>query len=445
MEIGYGIPNGLHENIEDGKDIKMSEFEEGELVEMISKTELGENSAVVSKVESQETRVGTEDVFDKDNGSKNKNRRKNRKKKRKNKGNNGTQGPNITDINRFVTNVCKRLREKKSYLVWNAVACLGVSALSDLVKEVEAIQACGGQKTADGRRFRVGGGILWKVIKAREPNAYKDIMKRGKEFEQVPKTPLIKREAKDAASQNTLGTVTDKLLGNASDGSSLPSNMVCDSQEESTSGPQRHLIGLMEIGYGIPNGLHEDFEDGKDIKMSEFEEGELAKMISKTKLGENSVIVSKIESQDQTRSGTNGTEKLVNKECGRKKEKKKGNKGSPGPSIKDMSSFVTTMCKRLGERKAYLVWDAVVCLGVSGVRDLVKEKRVFWNIIKVRKPNAYKEITKRALEFEMDRYKEIRKRFQFKKVPKTAVMEHEGTVTNQPLPNASTNMMSANY
>nr|GMD41108.1 uncharacterized protein LOC109179755 [Ipomoea batatas] len=166
MEIGYGIPNGLHENIEDGKDIKMSEFEEGELVEMISKTELGENSALVSKIESQETRAGAEDV--------------------------------------------------------------------------EAIQACGGQKTADGRRFRVGGGILWKVIKAREPNAYKDIMKRGKEFEkqlkQVPKTPLIKREAKDAASQNTLGTVTDKLLGNASDGSSLPSNMVCDSQEESTSG-----------------------------------------------------------------------------------------------------------------------------------------------------------------------------------------------------------------
>nr|GMD78697.1 phosphorylated adapter RNA export protein [Ipomoea batatas] len=173
MEIGCGIPNGLHgvENFEDGKDIKMSELEEGELVEMISKTELGENSAIVSKIESQETRAGTENLVNKDSGSKNQNRNK------------GTPGPNITDINRFVTNVCKRLREKKSYLVWNAVACLGVSALSDLVKEVEAIQACGGQKTADGRRFRIGGGILWNIIKAREPNAYKEIMKRGKEFE----------------------------------------------------------------------------------------------------------------------------------------------------------------------------------------------------------------------------------------------------------------------
>ncbi|XP_019190760.1 PREDICTED: uncharacterized protein LOC109185232 [Ipomoea nil] len=248
MEIGCGIPNGLHgvENFEDGKDIKMSEFEEGELVEMISKTELGENSAIVSKIESQETRAGTENLVNKDSGSKNQNRRKNRKKKKKNKGNKGTPGPNITDINRFVTHVCKCLREKKSYLVWNAVACLGVSALSDLVKEAEAILACGGQKTADGRRFRGGGGILWNIIKAREPKAYKEIMKRGKEFEkqlkQVPKTPLIKQEAKGATSQSTPGTVTDKPVAIASNGSSLPSNMVCDSQEQATSGPQQQSV-----------------------------------------------------------------------------------------------------------------------------------------------------------------------------------------------------------
>ena len=48
---------------------------------------------------------------------------------------------------------------------------------------MEAIQACGGQKTADGRRFRTGGGILWSVLKVRDPNAYKEIMRRGKEFE----------------------------------------------------------------------------------------------------------------------------------------------------------------------------------------------------------------------------------------------------------------------
>ena len=37
---------------------------------------------------------------------------------------------------RFVLETCRRLKEKKSYLVWTAVGCLGVPALSDLVKEV---------------------------------------------------------------------------------------------------------------------------------------------------------------------------------------------------------------------------------------------------------------------------------------------------------------------
>lgn len=37
--------------------------------------------------------------------------------------------------------------------------------------------------TADGKRQRTGGGVLWSIIKAREPNAYREIMKRAREFE----------------------------------------------------------------------------------------------------------------------------------------------------------------------------------------------------------------------------------------------------------------------
>lgn len=37
--------------------------------------------------------------------------------------------------------------------------------------------------TADGRRFRSGGGILWRIIKARDPKAYKEIMSKAKDFE----------------------------------------------------------------------------------------------------------------------------------------------------------------------------------------------------------------------------------------------------------------------
>lgn len=40
-------------------------------------------------------------------------------------------------ICRFVLDVCRRLKERKSYLVWAAVGCLGVSALGDLVTEVK--------------------------------------------------------------------------------------------------------------------------------------------------------------------------------------------------------------------------------------------------------------------------------------------------------------------
>lgn len=37
--------------------------------------------------------------------------------------------------------------------------------------------------TANGRRLRTGGGLLWNIIKAREPKAYKEIMKKAREFE----------------------------------------------------------------------------------------------------------------------------------------------------------------------------------------------------------------------------------------------------------------------
>lgn len=49
--------------------------------------------------------------------------------------------------------------------------------------QVDVIQGCGGQLTADAQRFRTGGGVLWNILKKREPNAYKEIMARGREFE----------------------------------------------------------------------------------------------------------------------------------------------------------------------------------------------------------------------------------------------------------------------
>ncbi|XAR69268.1 hypothetical protein NMG60_11000796 [Bertholletia excelsa] len=163
-----------------------------------------------------------------DSGSNN-SKSRNKKKKKKNRRKKGSSGPDVIDINRFVLNVCKRLKERKTYLVYTAVGCLGVSALNDLVKEVEAVQACGGQKTADGRRFRTGGGILWSVLKTRDPDAYKEIMKKGKEFEKQFRQQNIRQGrvqtkqtsigGKDHMSMASLQRLDQANTGNTSDGS----------------------------------------------------------------------------------------------------------------------------------------------------------------------------------------------------------------------------------
>ncbi|KAL3650220.1 hypothetical protein CASFOL_006623 [Castilleja foliolosa] len=169
MEGGESLLDTLFddESVNADRDVDMLDVEEGELIELISKAEIGDSFDVDGNQVNQE--------------SKRKKSRRNKKKNKRKRGN--TIGPNVTNVSRFVRDACKRLKERKHYLMWTAVGCLGISALSDFVKEVDAIQACGGQKTADGARFRYGGGILWNIIKARDPNAYKEIMTKGREFE----------------------------------------------------------------------------------------------------------------------------------------------------------------------------------------------------------------------------------------------------------------------
>ncbi|WVZ20653.1 hypothetical protein V8G54_007975 [Vigna mungo] len=73
--------------------------------------------------------------------------------------------------------------------------------------QVDAIQACGGQKTADGRRFRTGGGILWSILKVREPK---------KQFKQpnVTQRPVPK---KDDSSQGVPVSFSGRDQGNVLD------------------------------------------------------------------------------------------------------------------------------------------------------------------------------------------------------------------------------------
>lgn len=68
---------------------------------------------------------------------------------------------------RFVRDVCGYLAEPKVHLVRNAVRILGPEVLASLLREVEAVEKCGGQMTLDGRRKRTRGGVLWNIVKAR--------------------------------------------------------------------------------------------------------------------------------------------------------------------------------------------------------------------------------------------------------------------------------------
>ncbi|XP_057957443.1 uncharacterized protein LOC131150625 isoform X1 [Malania oleifera] len=209
MEGGESILDVIYEedNLENVEDIEMIDVEEGECVELNSQPGLGQNSCGDIKVVNQEP-CGRS--------------RRRRENKRRNKKKKSGSMPNVTDINRFVIDTCKRLKERKSYLIWTAVGCLGVSALSNLVKEVDAIQVCGGQMTADGRRHRTGGGILWSILKTQEPQAYQEIMKRGREFEKQFRQQNIKQateNSKGVSSKEIACAPTDQGTASVSDGS----------------------------------------------------------------------------------------------------------------------------------------------------------------------------------------------------------------------------------
>ncbi|KAK4853599.1 hypothetical protein QYF36_011415 [Acer negundo] len=213
MDEGESILGAIYEDDnleEDVEDVEMLDIEEGELVE--------HNSS--SQTNLEQSRGGDVNVGNQESQNKTRKRRANKKKNKKKK---TGPGQAFTDINRFVLDTCRRLKEKKSYMVYTAVGCLGISALSDLVKEVDAIQSCGGQMTADGKRSRTGGGILWNIIKSRAPGAYIEIMKKTKEFEKQFRQQNNKRTPEQIKedSQRVACAPSDGIPATIPDGSQL--------------------------------------------------------------------------------------------------------------------------------------------------------------------------------------------------------------------------------
>ncbi|TYJ32604.1 hypothetical protein E1A91_A05G046800v1 [Gossypium mustelinum] len=244
MEKGESILEAIYEE-DDLGDVEMLDVEEGELVD--------------SNSVNDPDKSGFADVNGENQGSQSKNKKR-RGNKKKNKKKKSGSGPKPLDINRFVLDTCRRLKEKKSYMVYTAVGCLGISALSDLVKEVDAIQSCGGQMTADGRRCRTGGGILWNIIKAREPAAYREIMKKAKEFEKQFKQQNVRQapaQSKEISSQET--TLSNGTAASVPQGAGLIPN---DPTEEfSAEGARKSVHDRIRVPVSYEDLLGEDSKD----------------------------------------------------------------------------------------------------------------------------------------------------------------------------------------
>ncbi|CAN8258663.1 unnamed protein product [Cochlearia groenlandica] len=200
MEGEESLLDAINEE-EDGfetmEDVDMVDVEEGEIV-----LDHDLHSSVETRIKDTEELVGKKD------GQNQPNRNNKKKKKKKNKRRQG--GPVMMgkpmDLDRFVRDTCRRLKEKKSYMVYTAVGCLGIPALSDLVNEVEAVETCGGQVTADGSRKRTGGGVLWNIIKARQPAAYREIMKKTRDFEKQFRHPNARPRRDQGSSSEGLAS-----------------------------------------------------------------------------------------------------------------------------------------------------------------------------------------------------------------------------------------------
>ncbi|XWS17659.1 hypothetical protein CRYUN_Cryun33cG0086600 [Craigia yunnanensis] len=248
MEKGDSILDSIYEEDDfiDGEDVEMLDVEEGELVD--------------NNLANDREKSGVADVNGENQGSqgKNKKRKANKKKKKKR----GGSGPKPLDINRFVLDTCRRLKEKKSYMVYTAVGCLGVSALSDLVNEVDAIQSCGGQMTADGRRCRTGGGVLWNIIKVQEPAAYREIMKKTKDFEKQFMQQNIRQapaQNKESSSQETACTLTNGTSASAPEDSQLiPQNL---QEQFSAEGTHKSVHDRIRVPVSYEDLLGEDPKD----------------------------------------------------------------------------------------------------------------------------------------------------------------------------------------
>ncbi|KAH9622283.1 hypothetical protein KSS87_009929, partial [Heliosperma pusillum] len=120
------------------------------------------------------------------------NKKKNRRLKKKKK-----MGRRIAkfNVNSYVLEVCKQIKEKNLFLVYATIDLIGKCAFEQLIDQVRAIQASGGQQTYAGDRHKTGGGILWSLLKRQNQVAYREVMQK---LEHIRVSNAVKKTVFDA-------------------------------------------------------------------------------------------------------------------------------------------------------------------------------------------------------------------------------------------------------
>lgn len=114
--------------------------------------------------------------------------------------------------------------------------------------------------TADGRRYRTGGGVLWNIIKTREPAAYKEIMKKAREFEKQ----FRQQNKSQAPRLNKDGSFVETALPPTTDGASTrvedDSQLMAQNQPEQsgTEGKSKTVHERIRVPVSYDDLLGED-------------------------------------------------------------------------------------------------------------------------------------------------------------------------------------------
>lgn len=146
----------------------------------------------------------------------------------------------VIDIGRLCRELCQTLKEPKLPLMRRALDTLGVSAVEDLLQDVDKVEISGGQMTADGDRRRTPGGVFWNLLKQRATKEeYDHIFETEKELQkQRARRRQARRNQVRLEARKDRDSASPSLLRSSEDGSRSPVVATSPSEKASPIDPR---------------------------------------------------------------------------------------------------------------------------------------------------------------------------------------------------------------